>query len=122
MALTGTPYKWIGLPPRNDIRYMSEFQARSKEAAINMYTNGEATCRWCGQGDIDVLTIDHVHNNGGKHLRKYPNCISKVTGYKLYLWLCKHDYPNGYQVLCLNCNLKKELLRRRAIREEKYGI
>jgi hypothetical protein len=37
----------------------------------------------------------------------------------LYYWLCKHDYPAGFQVLCANCNLKKEMLRRRNILAER---
>jgi hypothetical protein len=75
-----------------------------KESAINMYSNGEAVCRWCGHGDMDVLCLDHIANNGGQH--------RKSVGIHMYNWLRKHDYPEGFQVLCMNCNWKKHIMRR----------
>ena len=104
---------------RKDPRYEREYLALCKESVVNMYTSGEATCRWCGQGDIDVLSVDHIANNGAAH--RYP-CGAKMTGYKLYQWLRARDYPSGYQILCMNCNLKKELLRKRAVAAFKYSI
>jgi hypothetical protein len=88
-------------------RYIQRYQLSDKEAVVNMYTNGEATCRHCGHGDLDVLCIDHIANNGAQH--------RKAVGYgsSFIRWLITHDYPAGFQVLCANCNLKKELLRRR---------
>src|SRR5712691_2250641 len=37
-----------------------------KESAINMYSNGDASCKWCGQADMDVLALDHIHGEGNK--------------------------------------------------------
>jgi hypothetical protein len=84
-----------------------------KLAVVNVLTNGEGTCRWCGQGDIDVLTIDHINNDGAEH-RKTRRAM---TGNAMYSWLIKNDYPEGFQVLCFNCNVKKELLYRRSLKE-----
>lgn len=82
----------------------------SKEAAINMYSNGEAVCAYCGHGDMDVLCLDHINDDGKTHRQQ--------TGLnRIYAWLCKHDYPKGFQVLCFNCNRKKEVLRLRRVRE-----
>ena len=83
-----------------------------KNAVINVLTNGEGTCRWCGQGDQDVLTIDHIDNNGANHRRQMGIGCGKL----IYRYLVKNDYPPGFQVLCFNCNNKKEVLRRRAMR------
>lgn len=77
-----------------------------KVAIVNVLTNGEGTCRWCGHGDIDVLTIDHIHGGGGKHRRE----LGFYGGGRFYTWLIKRDYPEGYQVLCFNCNWKKKTL------------
>lgn len=79
---------------------------RDKEAVINVLTNGEGTCRWCGQGDLDVLCLDHVNDNGAAHRRTIKTTNS-------YQWIIKHGYPEGFQVLCFNCNMKKDMQRRR---------
>jgi len=82
-----------------------------KLAVINVLTDGEGTCRSCGQGDIDVLTVDHVENNGFIHRQSFG--IRSFCGDKFYRWLIHNDYPDGYQILCMNCNLKKEIVRKR---------
>lgn len=86
---------------------VSEQYFSDKEAAINVYTNGEATCRRCGQGDIDVLCLDHINDDGAEHRRS--------VGKSIYSWAQRNDYPPIFQVLCYNCNMKKEMLRRRAV-------
>jgi hypothetical protein len=60
-------------------------------------------CRCCGESSyIEFLTIDHI--DGRKNL---PKNEQKLKGEKLNLWLKKNNYPNGFQVLCWNCNLVK---------------
>ena len=82
-----------------------------KTAIVNMYTNGEATCRKCGQGDMDVLCVDHISHGGTKH-RKEIGAFNNSSSF--YCWIIKNDYPPGFQILCANCNIKKEVERRRA--------
>lgn len=92
-------------------RYTDEVKSTYKEACINMYSNGEACCAWCPQADIDVLCLDHINNDGAQWAKKgLPRC-----GDALYRWLMKNDYPPGLQVLCANCNMKKERLRYRDV-------
>jgi hypothetical protein len=61
----------------------------------------------CGEGcsvsDPDMLSIDHVNNDGYKE--------RKITGggSKMYYWLLKHDFPSGYQTLCFNHQWKKRM-------------
>jgi len=61
-------------------------------------------CSRCGIIDTDVLTIDHINGGGNKHRRELGICSSHFNR-----WLKKNDYPDGYQVLCFNCNVKKHL-------------
>ena len=77
-----------------------------KEAVMNVYTNGEQSCRHCGQCDLDVLCLDHINNDGKAHR-------TKVKQDSIYGWVVRNDYPVGFQVLCFNCNMKKEITRRR---------
>ena len=84
-----------------------------KTAVMNVYTNGEQTCRMCGQGDLDVLTVDHINNDGAKHRRGLKPHQHGGSG--LYVTLMREGYPSGFRVLCANCNLKKEVVRRREV-------
>jgi hypothetical protein len=90
-----------------------------KEAVINVYTNGEATCRRCGNGDIDVLCLDHVNDDGNAHRREVGG-HKAFSGMRMYRWVVKNDYPSIFQVLCANCNLKKEVERRRTKRIDNF--
>ena len=65
-------------------------------------------CVKCGISDTDVLDIDHIYNDGAKDRKK------NLFAYNLYRELKKLGFPKDrHQVLCKNCNWKKEILRRR---------
>ena len=69
--------------------------------------NGEIKCACCACTDEWALKLDHIHNNGAeerKHFRK--GCGS---GTHFYSWLLRNNYPEGYQILCRNCNWGKKL-------------
>ncbi len=63
---------------------------------------GSLICNNCGEQDIDVLCIDHINGGGNRH-----NKTLNSQGTNICLWLIKNNYPEGYQVLCANCNMKK---------------
>lgn len=62
------------------------------------------SCSICGNNDIRVLDLHHEENIGSKH--------RKEIGDILY-WIKKNNFPEGYLVLCANCNWDKEFERRR---------
>jgi hypothetical protein len=68
-----------------------------------IYSNGKMCCDLCGNDDIDVLTIDHIDGNGSKHRREF------VSGDNIFRWLIINQYPDGFRVLCRNCNWKEYL-------------
>ncbi|MCJ7760996.1 hypothetical protein MUP59_07660, partial [Candidatus Bathyarchaeota archaeon] len=74
-----------------------------KHEAIKHYSP-ELCCIRCGISDMDVLTIDHIKGKGHQHRKMLGG-----GGLRFYYWLRKNNYPEGYQVLCLNCNWKKHL-------------
>lgn len=51
---------------------------------------------------MKFLAVDHIHNDGNEH-RKVVN-----QG-RLYTWLRENAYPQGFQVLCFNCNYGKSI-------------
>jgi|SRR5208282_1898576 len=95
--------------------WSAEDRLNDKIACLSHYgKDGKLQCCWpgCPENDIDVLTIDHINNDG--HHRK-----GGISGHQLYKKLVKSNFPEGFQTLCANHQLKKELLRRREAK--KYG-
>lgn len=81
-------------------KYYQTYKNYNKFLTIFHYTNGKMCCANCGENIFELLTIDHINGGGSKH--------RKVIGYhNIYVWLRRNDFPNGYQVLCYNCNLVK---------------
>ena len=88
------------------VRYGKERRARVKEAVFAAY--GGYKCACCGETEKLFLTIDHINNDGAAHRRKI---VGKRTGagYPTYNWLVNNHFPEGYQVLCMNCNHGKRM-------------
>ena len=94
---------------------LSSFKSgqKLKQAVLLHYSKSNSpVCNKCGIKDVDVLTIDHINNDGADHRRKIG------VGKKVYLWLKQNNFPKGYQVLCMNCNWKKRMMGLK----KKYGI
>lgn len=56
-------------------------------------------CECCDENDLAILSIDHISSNGAEHRKMIGN------GSAIYCWLKKNNYPSGFRVLCMNCNL-----------------
>jgi len=74
-----------------------------KKAVIEKYSGGKNCCVLCGFTDIRALSIDHINGGGHQHVKE----IKKTSGCSFYSWLIKNNYPEGYQVLCMNCQFIK---------------
>lgn len=76
-----------------------DYSLRIRKEVIGIY-GGHCAC--CGEQQIEFLCIDHINGGGTQH--------RKQVGYgaKFYMWLRSQGYPEGYQVLCYNCNMGKE--------------
>lgn len=70
-----------------------------------IYSDGNMKCNKCGFDDVDALTIDHINNNGNDERKN----IYKCSGTGFFRWLTRNNYPDGYQVLCRNCNWIKHI-------------
>ena len=85
-------------------------KCRRARAATRVHTKAivfqhyGSKCARCGITDIDVLTIDHVAQDGASHRFVHR------SGNKFYRWLQRNSYPPGFRVLCFNCNVKVYLL------------
>lgn len=58
-------------------------------------------CVCCGEDQPEFLTIDHI-----VPVRKSIRA-GRLGQYSMYLQLRKANFPDGYQLLCFNCNHAK---------------
>lgn len=79
-----------------------EYDKQIKIEVFMHYSNGTMKCACCGENYLEFLSIDHINNNGSKHRKELDG-----PGTKLHRWLKKNNYPEGFQVLCMNCNFAK---------------
>jgi hypothetical protein len=78
-------------------------RARLKAEAFDGYSG--PICNCCGFSEhIDFMQMDHIDGSGHKHLQ--PNG-KRYKGETLYRWLIENNFPEGFQVLCANCNFFK---------------
>ena len=90
-------------------RYSHKRYHEIKMKTFEMY--GGAICHCCGEQELLFLTLDHINEDGAKHRKEMlPNPTTSrynTSGLKTYMWLKRHNYPPGFQVLCRNCNWGK---------------
>jgi len=75
------------------------YRARIKDEVFVAY--GGWVCACCGNAYKDMLSLDHKNGGGGGDRRRFGH------GHAFYSHLKKEGFPEGYQVLCMNCNFAK---------------
>lgn len=85
---------------REKNRRNSQRRRRQLRMRVLQYYGGDPPCcACCGEGLYEFLCIDHIGGGGGFHRQKMS------SGNPIYSWIERHDYPDGFQVLCHNCNM-----------------
>lgn len=79
-----------------------------KQEVLAHYSNDKVCCVVCGDTGIKHLQLDHINNGGNKQRKE----LNSRGGWGFYSWLLKNNLPEGFQVLCANCNIDKEYDRR----------
>lgn len=87
----------------------NKWRLLTKTQVLLHYSNGVIQCSCCGELEIDFLTMDHVDN------RKKWNHPKGFTGNRIYSWLKKNNYPEGFKVSCFNCNIARAYKRNNGI-------
>jgi len=68
-------------------------------------------CKCCNlNSHIGFLAIDHIA--GRMEMDSIPELVklgytSKFSNNQLFLWIIKNNFPDGFQILCHNCNSAK---------------
>jgi hypothetical protein len=107
----------MGRPFKNGIKKMSKEEKnlynnsfmKNRHAILRLsilqqYSSLIPFCACCGEKEINFLCIDHINGGGNKH-RKEISAHGK--GGNIYNWLYKNNFPEGFQILCHNCNMAK---------------
>lgn len=72
---------------------------------LKHYSSEIPFCACCEEKEIKFLSIDHINGGGNKHRKEIIGENSK--GGNIYVWLIKNNFPEGFQILCHNCNMAK---------------
>jgi hypothetical protein len=85
---------------------MKESALKLKLEAMDAYGGKRCACSGCPLPipGIDFLSIDHIENDGAQHGRAIGQARRNI-----YRWLKQQGYPAGFQVLCFNCNMGKNV-------------
>lgn len=79
-------------------KYMREWHQNMKFSVMAIYSEGQPKCTCCGESRIEFLCMDHIHGDGNKHRKETPEAN------RLAYWLKRNGFPEGFRVLCHNCN------------------
>lgn len=94
--------------------YASEKALERRLKCLIHYGGNPPKCNYCGESHIEFLTIDHIHGGGKKHRRR-------ISGH-IYRWLIKNNFPEGFQILCWNCNCGKNSPKVRTSKQQCYNF
>lgn len=82
----------------------ANYRRALKLRVLTHYSGGkEPFCVCCRETTNFFLTLDHINNGGAEDRIKYGE------GSTFYLSLVRRGFPEGFQVLCSNCNLGKQI-------------
>ena len=114
---------------KQEIKYTENARKREQGKRMKVYSaysklhsNSEIPCcRCCGETIMGFLAVDHI--NGRKHL---PEKEKNLRSSGLINFLIKNNFPDGYQILCHNCNMAKgfygECPHEKARKEETFAM
>ena len=71
---------------------------RNKALALIAYSQNPPSCQCCGETLFEFLSIDHINGNGNAHRRS-------INRKNIFGYLRARGWPEGYRVLCMNCNI-----------------
>lgn len=66
---------------------------------IEHYGGSPPSCECCDEMEYFFLSIDHIQGR-----KNYPRPGGRQYGKALYRWIVKNNFPDGFRILCYNCN------------------
>jgi hypothetical protein len=81
----------------NHPNFDKEYNRKVRQEVLDHYGN---KCTCCGESLYEFLAFDHIEGGGSKTRRE-----TGIYGSKFTLWLRKNNFPEGFRILCHNCNV-----------------
>ncbi len=104
-------------------RHLERVRRQRRESGIRRKMRVMAAyggkCACCGETELSMLTMDHIHEDGNKHRDELNGGRGREVSVEMYCWLERNKCPDGFQVLCYNCNISKH--RGRGVCAHKSG-
>ncbi len=91
--------EWRAKNIQHSREYQNQYKRRKRQMVYDYY-GGKCAC--CGETQFEFLSIDHINGGGTQHRIK-----EKIRGTGMIDWLIRKGLPEGFQVLCHNCNQAK---------------
>lgn len=79
---------------RANAEWQRDLRRDAREQVLDHYGR---SCACCGETTSLFLTIDHVNDDGAAHRRS-------IGRFSLPMWIVENGFPEGFQILCYNCN------------------
>ena len=90
---------------RNRAQYLVEHRENTNRwrrevtlEALTHYSGGTPKCHCCGESVIELLTLDHINQDGAKHRRE-------TKMHRAPEWAKKNGWPAIFRVACYSCNI-----------------
>jgi hypothetical protein len=74
-------------------------QLKYRTQVLAHYSGGTPCCACCGEAHVEFLSIDHINGGGRAHRIEL-----RAQGTSLERYLVRSGFPEGFRVLCHNCN------------------
>lgn len=88
--------EWRRKNPAKVTAILRAYNRRIRHEVMSHY-GGKCAC--CGEAQWEFLEMDHIGGGGNKHRAEIG-----VYGTSLHRWIKAHGFPDGFRVLCSNCN------------------
>jgi hypothetical protein len=95
-------------------KYNYKYYYNRRIKVLNHYSNNNPKCKCCGESNIDKLCIDHINGGGNLHRLSIRSNLTQ--------WLYDNGFPEGFRVLCENCNKSLGLFGYCPHKNERSGI
>jgi hypothetical protein len=77
--------------------YSQKIRRSKREKVLVHYGGNPPRCQCCGETTFEFLGIEHLNGGGTQHR-------AQIGQGQIYVWLTTNGFPDGYGVLCHNCN------------------
>lgn len=91
--------------------YMKKRGIELRIKVLSHYSKGKPECHKCSENTYEFLCLDHIDGGGVKHRAKLGK-----SGRSTYAFVVNNHFPEGFQVLCYNCNFDKGRSERMVVR------